>query len=154
MYGKAMRFKEGAQLDPSQVEDQRGQGGGFSRGGGLGSPVVIGGGGGGLLLVLLYVAIQVLGGGQVLAPTSQPQVNPYSDREVAGSQVAQSCRTGADANARTDCRIVGVVNSVQQYWSTELPRRGVPTLGSEEDSCLAADREIERPFRRVLGPVG
>jgi len=118
-----MRFNDKAQLDPSQVEDQRGSGGGFSRGGGMGSPIVIGGGGGGLLLVLLYVAVQVLGGGQIMTP--QTQVNPYSDVEVAGSQVERTCRTGADANARTDCRIVGVVNSVQQYWGGELPRRGV-----------------------------
>jgi predicted metalloprotease len=36
----------------------------------------------------------------------------------------QECRTGADANKRTDCRVVGFVDSVQKYWSDEFTRRG------------------------------
>ena len=87
-------------------------------------PVVVGGGGGGLLLVLLFVAFQLLGGGSGTL-TSAPTTSVQPGQEVGGSAIAQNCRTGADANARTDCRIVGVVNSVQSYWSTELPRRGV-----------------------------
>ena len=115
-----MRFNQNVQLDPSQVDDRRGSSGGFSRGG-LGSPIVLGGGGGGLLLVVLYIALQLLGGPS--STTTQTQVPPQ--QEVAGSTVDQTCRTGADANSRTDCRVVGIVNSVQQYWSGELPRRGV-----------------------------
>jgi predicted metalloprotease len=118
-----MRFDENARLDTSQVEDRRG-----SSRGGLGSPMVIGGGGGGLLLVLLVVAVNVLSGGEVSLPLPSQQVaggaSQYQDVEVAGSTVDSTCRTGADANERTDCRIVGVVNSVQQYWNQELPRRG------------------------------
>jgi uncharacterized protein len=132
-----MRFNENAQLDTTQVEDERGQaggggfGGGFggARGGGFNMPVVVGGGGGGLLLLVLVLAFNLLGGGlsgSSSAPVQAPVsgTNGYQGVEVPGSTVAQNCRTGADANARTDCRIVGVVNSVQQYWSTELPRRG------------------------------
>jgi hypothetical protein len=123
-----MRFNQNAQLDPSQVEDRRS--GGLSRGGGLGSPIVIGGGGGGLLLVVLYVAMQLLGGPSITTTDTQaPQ--PV---EVAGSTLESTCRTGADANSRTDCRMVGIVNSVQQYWSTELPRHGVRY--SEADTVL------------------
>jgi len=108
--------------------------------------MVVGGGGGGLLLVLLYVAFQLLGGGVTTEQTSTVPA-PSSAVETGASAVAQSCRTGADANARTDCRVVGIVNSVQQYWSTELPRRGVRYseadtvfyTGSTRAGCGVAD---------------
>jgi uncharacterized protein len=157
-----MRFNENAQLDPTQVEDQRGSGGsgGFGRGGGGGGfsvPMVVGGGGGGLLLVLVILAFNLLGGS--LGPSSTPAAVPaagttsYPQAEVAGGTVAQNCRTGADANARTDCRVVGVVNSVQQYWSAELPRRGVRYTpadtvfysGTTQAGCGRAQAE-EGPF--------
>src|SRR5437588_10880864 len=129
-----MEFNDNVRLDPSQVEDQRGNGGGGFGGGGFGGggggfpiPIAVGGGGGGLLLVLAIVAFNLLGGGLSTGGSTAATgtSNGYQGVEVAGSQVAQQCRTGADANARTDCRVVGVVNSVQAYWTTEMTRRGI-----------------------------
>src|SRR5438552_1532530 len=102
-----MRFNENAQLDPTQVEDERGRSGGAFGGGGLSQggfnvPIAVGGGGGGLLLVLVIVALNVFGGGLSGPSTATvPQdgsADSYNGVQVAGSTVAQNCHTGADAN--------------------------------------------------------
>jgi predicted metalloprotease len=111
-----MRFRKDARLDPSQVEDYRGR-----RTGGLpgGMPVTLGGGGGIVVLVVVLAFILLGGGGglgdlgslagQTVGPTGQPS-----------GELAEECRTGADANEREDCRIVAVINSVQTYWNRAL----------------------------------
>jgi len=106
-----MTFRGGARLDPSQVEDQRGRGG---AGGGLGGPVVVGGGGIGLVILIIALLLGV---------------NPLSDYggtnpSIDGAPTVQDCQTGADANKRDDCRIVGFVDSIQKYWTDEFTRRG------------------------------
>ncbi|MFF7750199.1 neutral zinc metallopeptidase [Streptomyces sp. NPDC007971] len=66
------------------------------------------------------------------------------------AQVQQTCRTGRDANTRDDCRIVAVVNSVQDYWSQEFRRRGrtytaAPTVlfgGRVATACGTATSEV------------
>jgi uncharacterized protein len=108
-----MRFRRGARLDPSQVSDRRGLGGG------RGMAV----GGGGLGLIVLIVAL-LLG----VDPTGGGGSDPFSnldDRAVNGQpagQVLEECQTGEDANEREDCRIVGVVNSLQSFWSATFQR--------------------------------
>jgi predicted metalloprotease len=110
-----MRFDENAQLDTSQVEDVRGRGGGL---GGFGRGGIAVGGGAGLILMLLVLLFggdpsSILGG-------SSPQTQP----QVGSGDLAAQCRTGADANQREDCRIVGVVNSIQTYWQDAFARSG------------------------------
>jgi predicted metalloprotease len=103
-----MRFNERVSLDPSQVSDRRGRGmaGGLAAGGGIS--------------ILALLAWLLLGGNPAdIATTDYAPVD-----ETAGRSVAAECRTGADANAREDCRIVGFVNSIQEYWSNEFARRG------------------------------
>ena len=108
-----MTFDPNAQLDPGQVTDRRGMGG--RRGGGL----AVGGGGLGVVLLLAYVFI--LGGnpndlGGLLEPGAV--TGPGS------TALATDCRTGADANARDDCRILGYVNSIQAYWTSAFAASG------------------------------
>ncbi len=129
-----MQFDEQADLDTSQVQDGRGVSGGR-----------IAAGGGVLGVIGLIVAL-VLGidpGGSGGAPGAVPQV-------TAGDDLRRTCRTGADANDRTDCRIVGVVNSLQTFWTDELRASGrtytdAPThlfTGEVSTACGAATSEV------------
>jgi predicted metalloprotease len=99
-----MSFNDNVQLDPSQVQDRRGMGRGTKIGGGIGGGIVL------LLALLFGVNPQMLEGltGTGQAPSGQSQ----------GTDPA--CRTGADADARLDCRIVGTVNSLNAFWPDYL----------------------------------
>jgi len=106
-----MRFDENAQLDTSQVQDVRGRripGGAKTIGGGLGT----------LLLLLLVTFL-----GPKLGISSDA-TNPPVEGD-GSSELAQKCSTGAEANRSEDCRIVAVVNSVQDYWSNQFNRSGL-----------------------------
>jgi uncharacterized protein len=104
-----VRFRRRARLDPSQVTDLRGRR--VGRGG-----LAIGGGGLGLGVLVIYLLVSLLSGGGgglgELAPLQDAQVG----RGDSPGEVSEECRTGEDANERQDCRIVGVVNSVQMFW--------------------------------------
>lgn len=103
-----MTFNEGANLDTSQVT------------GGGKSGAVIGGGVGGLLLMLLFA---FLGGNPLDGGTSSGfDVNEIltGGSESSSIDVSQ-CKTGADANENDVCRVIGTVNSAQDYWTDALP---------------------------------
>jgi predicted metalloprotease len=103
-----MRFRRGARLDPGQVTDLRGRRG---AGGGL----ALGGGGLGLAGLIIYLLITFLSGGDGLGPLESLAGERVGVNDTP-SELAQECRTGQDANERQDCRILGVVNSVQKFW--------------------------------------
>src|ERR671919_402985 len=111
-----MRFRRRARLDPGQVTDVRGRRMGP---GGLAA----GGGGLGLVGLLIFLVITFLSGGDGLG-----QLAPLEGQQVGQgdtpSEVSQECRTGQDANERQDCRIVAVVNSVQEFWDGVFQRSG------------------------------
>jgi uncharacterized protein len=102
-----MRFRRGAALDTGQVTDARGRG--------AGGPLVLGGGGLGIVGLVVYLLVAFLSSNGGLG-----QLGPLADSRVGQgdtpSSISQDCRTGQDANQRDDCRIVGVVNSVQRFW--------------------------------------
>jgi predicted metalloprotease len=126
-----MRFRRDAGLDPSQIEDRRGSGGGMGM---RGMPVAVGGGGLGLVVLVAFILLQAVAGGG----SSQATYTP--------SDLATSCTTGADANAREDCRIVGEVNSIQSYWAKALPHytpaKTVFFTGSTDTGCGAATADV------------
>jgi predicted metalloprotease len=141
-----MRFRKGARLDPSQVEDRRGTGGIALPGGGI----AVGGGGLGVAGLVIYLLVTLLtNSGGLSGPLSN-----LDDRSIGTqpptSVAPEDCTSGATANQREDCRIVGYVNSVQAYWSDEFRRSGrqyalartVFFDGSTETGCGTATSDV------------
>ncbi|HRC62771.1 MAG: neutral zinc metallopeptidase [Dehalococcoidia bacterium] len=117
-----MRFDDDAQLDTSQIEDRRGR-----RLAGRGG--IAAGGAGGLVAIIIGIVVALSGGGGgngslALSPELEQLLNQTTGGADVPSTLAQDCRTGADANAREDCRIVAVVNSVQAWWQSEFASAG------------------------------
>jgi predicted metalloprotease len=87
-----------------------------------GGGLAVGGGGLGIVGVVIYLLFAVLGGGGDLGGQLAPLEDQVVGRGDTPSEISQECRTGADANERQDCRIVGVVNSVQAFWNGVFQR--------------------------------
>ena len=137
-----MTFNDDASLDTSQVGDRRGIGGGG---------LALGGGGLGIVGVIIYLVINVLGGGDPTSGTGglgvQSPFQPGQTGSVSQEELSGVCKTGADANARDDCRIVGYTNSVQAYWSKALGSRYRPAetiifSGSVQTGCGNATTDV------------
>ncbi|GAA0321152.1 neutral zinc metallopeptidase [Actinoallomurus spadix] len=131
-----MDFDDDAGLDASQVEDARG----MPFGG-----MAIGGGAIGLIALVAAVLFgvnpgHIIGGGGGGGTGGAPPAGSLSSK----------CRTGADADQADDCRIVGVVNSVQAYWKKEFTDRGKTYTvartrlfsGQTSTACGAATSEV------------
>ncbi len=110
-----MPFNERSRLDTSQVEDRRGR-----RVSGKTMAV----GGGGLGLVILIIAMLLGVNPDDLTSITGQEVQPTSENAGEITNLEQECKTGADANTRQDCRIVGYTNSIQSFWNSEFARQG------------------------------
>jgi Predicted metalloprotease len=130
-----MTFNPNSQLDPGQITDRRGMGG---RGG-----LAVGGGAIGLVLLIAYT---LLGGN----PSDLgPILDPGAVTGPGSSAIATDCKTGQDANATDECRILGYVNSVQTYWTGEFKTSGttygpvntVLFTGETESGCGTASSD-------------
>lgn len=111
-----MRFRDDAQIDTGDVQDRRGGG----------RAVAIGGGGLGIVGVIVVILFQLLGGGggggggdagQVLGPVLD---GLGSGQTADDGELAESCRTGKDANDKEECAVVASIDSIQDYWRGEL----------------------------------
>ena len=107
-----MSFNNKSRLDPNQVEDRRGQR--------VGRTLAVGGGG----LTLVIVVVAMLFGVDLTSLTDAQPVQYSNESPGEVSNLEAECQTGADANERQDCRIVGFVNSIQSFWAEEFVRLG------------------------------
>jgi predicted metalloprotease len=141
--GFFMRFRRDVDLDPSQVEDRRGAGPLGIPGGGI----AVGGGGLGLVGLVVYLLVAALsGGGGLSGPLGNLDGSTVAS-SPPGQVLGEECTTGADANQREDCRIVGDVNSIQRYWSTRLGSRytiarTVFFTGQTDTGCGLASTDV------------
>ncbi len=128
-----MPFNKNSQLDSSQVDDRRGRG--------MGTTVALGGGGLGLIILVIALLTGVNPGDLLGAAQQGPSASIDNPAEI--SSLADVCQTGADANSRKDCEVVGFVNSIQAFWTDEFanqgaeytPARTVLFSGSTEGAC-------------------
>ncbi|MBA3779018.1 MAG: neutral zinc metallopeptidase [Chloroflexi bacterium] len=113
-------FRRNVRLDTGQVRDLRG------RAGGLGGGRAMAVGGGGIGTVILFVLLALTGnlGGGSTGGFEDLTNTRIGEQDQGGAELSQTCRTGADANEREDCRIVGYVNSIQAYWEDAFAAAG------------------------------
>jgi predicted metalloprotease len=128
-----MSFNPNARLDPGQVQDRRGRGGGIAIGGGIGT-------------IILVAAYLLLGGniGDLGGVVGQQPAGPVASGDLS------ACQTGTDANQKEDCRIVGYINSIQAYWQDEFsasgetyqPAQTVLFSGTTQSGCGTASTDV------------
>jgi len=107
-----MTFNEGMQIDTSTTSSS----GGGGRGGG-GRGIAVGGGIGGLLIVVIALFLGV--DPSTVLPQGGTTEYDSQGVEAPGFDLSQ-CKTGKDANAIVQCRVVATGNSVDGVWAQLL----------------------------------
>jgi predicted metalloprotease len=142
-----VEINENAQVDPGQIDDRRGAGGGglggLGGGGGLGG-IPIPTSRGGLITTVIVVLIALAGGGYA-------GVNALGGGGGNGSPVSDCSSNNPARDQQTDCRNELYVESIQNFWQTETPQVfGHPYTpakteffsGSTQTGCGAADSGV------------
>lgn len=136
-----MSFNDNVTLDTSQVRSG-------GEGGGAPGVIVAGGGIGGLVLLVLALVFGINPSDLPINTGSSPSQVQAGGEQDAGA--FDKCKKGSDANEDVECRVVGTVNSVQAFWSAELPRYNqtwqlTPTVlysGSTRSACGTASDQV------------
>ena len=117
-----MTFRPDVKLDPGRVRDSRGRrlrGGGIAVGGGLGTLIIV------ALVLLMGGNLGDITGGLGAAPAEGP---------ITSEQI-QECQSGTDANQRQDCRVIGTLLSLDEYWA---------------EAFAASNRQLEEPGAEIF----
>jgi len=130
-----MRYRQGADLDPSQI--------GSSGGGGGRRGVAVGGGLGGVVLLVILTL--------VFGPGVLDNMGGITDGGGApgdGTTTLQNCQNIGDIDAADqNCRFVAYTNSIQIYWRTVVqgygqPIQVVPFSQAVSTGCGQAGSEV------------
>jgi len=113
-------INEQADIDTSQISDQRSAGAPAGAGGGLPIPIPVGGGKIGLIItVIVVLATIVLGGGFGTGLLGGGDSGQTGD----DTGLAQRCaKDNPERLKERDCRNALYVNSIQDYWQDALPQ--------------------------------
>ncbi|MFI5933546.1 neutral zinc metallopeptidase [Actinoplanes sp. NPDC051494] len=109
-----MELNENAEIDTSQIDDQRSSGGGG--GGGIGGLPI---GGGGLTGIIVTVLIALVGG--YFGINTLGGSDSGSTQTGDNTSLTQKC-SESDATKQLDCRNTLFVNSIQDYWTDAYPQ--------------------------------
>ena len=129
-----VKYRDNAQLDPSQM--------GSAPGGGRGGKIALGGGAG---LVVLILALFFGLNPDDLLGASSPQPGQATSAASQSSSY-QRCKTGADISRDRNCRFVAYTNSIQSYWAQTYDGyrkiQVVPFTGQVSTACGTATSAV------------
>jgi predicted metalloprotease len=126
-------------------------------GGGIGGRVALGGGGLSVVGLVIYFLLSqvggVSGGGGGTGGLGLGDLG--SGQQITSSSLASQYKTGADANKNHDCAIVAIVNSTQDYWTSQFRplRADLPQGAHELLQRRCADRLRQRDLGRRAVPL-